>query len=655
MTMNQTLKGLSKPLRLGNFIVKNRIWNSPLWTRTATAGGEVSDRTIAHYVARAKGGAGVITTESVAVDGRHTWKEAQMRIDEDRFAPGHRRLVEEVHLFDVPIICQLHHAGMFGIDPVSPSGVPCQDLGKIGQFIEPRILTTAEVEEIRDLFISAALRAKEIGYDGVEVHGATAYLIEQFFSPHNNKRNDKYGGSLQGRIEFPLEIVSGIRQACGPNFIIGYTAADDDLVPGGINREQTVALAKALEQAGLTYFDLQTDGTYETFHLVEAAAGYRRQPIGQFDKTEFYKSILRIPVTTRGAGEYDPVAWNEAFENDRADAIRLGKQMLADPEVANKALEGKIEDIRPCIKCGNCLLSGEITNHQLSCTVNAGMGRMETPVVPALKSKIVLVIGGGPAGLEAARVAALRGHSVTLLEKHSSVGGNLFIASLPIAKHTFKPFIDWSESQCRKLGVDIRLNTAATQDIVDEIKPDAIVVATGSTPVIPPIKGIDKDHVVTAESVLAGQVSIGKTVVVAGGGEVGVETADFIMEKHKVDSLSIVEMLEDIGPDMNPMDKALLFFNASIFPKHFQNGLRILTGTKIREITDAGVNVLDKNLREYEIKADTVVLALGYSPSKTLYSELKGQYSEVYLVGDAMRAKKIVDAVYQANYFARKI
>lgn len=653
--MAEKLTGLTKPLRLGTIQVKNRVWNSPLWTRTATAGGEVSDRTIAHYAARAKGGAGVITTEAVAVDGRHTWKEAQMRIDQDMFAPSHRRLVETVHLYNTPIICQLHHAGMFGIDPVSPSGVPCQDMGKIGQFMEPRVLTTSEVETIRDLFIEAAVRAKEIGYDGVEVHGATAYLLEQFLSPHNNKRHDKYGGDLQRRMQLPLEVVRGIRQACGPTYIVGYTAADCDLIPDGITREQTVALAQALEREGLTYFDLQTDGTYETFHLIEASAGYRRQPLGQFDKSEYYKSVLSIPVTTRGSGQYDPVTWNEAFENDALDAIRLGKPMLADPEIANKAIRGDIEDIRPCIKCGNCLLSGEITNHQLSCTVNAGMGRMETPITPAFKSRNILVIGGGPAGLEAARVAALRGHTVRLVEKRPSVGGNLFIASLPIGKSTFGPYIAWSERQCRKLGVKIEVDTAATAESVAAMNPDVIFVATGAEPVRPSIKGMDKSHVITAEAVLSGAETVGSRVVVAGGGEVGIETSDFIMEKHQVESLSIVEMLDDIGPDMNPMDKALLFGNRSIFPKHFQHGLRIMCGTKVREITDTGVLVVDKQLQEYEIEADTVVLALGYTSDDALYQELKDKYADVFLIGDAMRTGWIVDAVHQANHFAREV
>ncbi|MCM1989051.1 FAD-dependent oxidoreductase [Oceanirhabdus seepicola] len=653
--MNNKLNGLTKPLRLGRLNVKNRIWNSPLWTRTASAEGEVTERTIAHYVARAKGGTGVISTEGVAVDGRHTWVEPQMRLDHNRFAPGHRRLVEEVHMYNVPIICQLHHAGMFGNDPVSPSGIPCQDMGKIGQFIEPRELTTKEVEEIRDMFIAAAERAHEVGYDGVELHGSTAYLLEQFYSPHNNKRTDKYGGSLQGRMQLALEIVRGIRANCGPHFVIGYTVVDCDMIEGGITREQTTVFAKELERAGINYLDLQTDGTYETFHLVTASAGYRRQPLGQFDKTEYYKSILNIPVVTRGAGQYNPIEWNEAFENDRADAVRLGKQMLADPDVAGKAVRGDLEDIRSCIKCGNCLFSGEISNWQLSCAVNSGCGRMDKPVTPALVSKNVLVIGAGPAGLEAARVAALRGHSVTLVEKQEKVGGNLYIASLPVSKDDLMKFAIWAEKQCEKLGVTIKLNTEATAEMVDELKPDVVIVASGSNPLVPPIKGVDMPHVVTAEDVLQGKVKVGNNVVVAGAGEVGLETADSIMENYEIQNLTVVEMQKEVGADMSPLDKAMLFHNDSVFPKHMRNGLKIVTETKLQEITEKGVRICGKNWNEYEVEADTVVLALGYVANNKIVESLNEKVSEVYVVGDAVRARKIADAVYQANYFASRI
>jgi 2,4-dienoyl-CoA reductase-like NADH-dependent reductase (Old Yellow Enzyme family)/NADPH-dependent 2,4-dienoyl-CoA reductase/sulfur reductase-like enzyme len=650
--MSEKFPALSQRLRLGDVWAKNRIWQAPMETNTCSINGEVTDLVIAHYEARARGGVGLITQEFTAVDGRTTVLPLQLRIDKDEYMVGLSRLVEAVHAYGTPIILQLHHAGMFSDNPVSPSGVACFDLGK-GHHIQPKVLTVEEVEEIRDMFIAAAVRAKTIGYDGVELHGATAYLLAQFFSPHNNKRVDKYGGGLPGRMQLALEIVRGIRAQCGPDYVLGYTMVDTDLLPDGVTREEALQFAKTLEAAGVTYIDLQSSGTYETFHLECCPAGLPRQPKGMFEIIKLYKQAVNIPVTCRACGEYDPAVWNDAIDRGCADAVRVAKQHLAEPELAGKVLSGHAEDVRPCVKCLNCLEGAVVKHMAMSCTVNPGGARGEAPYVRALSPKKVMVIGGGPGGLEAARVAALRGHSVTLVEKSDHLGGNLYIASLPIGKEDFNKFTEWEERQCRKLGVDIRFKTEGTPALVRDLKPDAVIVATGSTPIVPPFKGIDQPFVVSAEDVLQGKTNVGRKVLVAGGGEVGLETADYLLNKGLADEVTVVEMRPEMGMDMGGLGKLSLFVNQ--FPKYLPHRLKLLTNTFIDSITQHGLLVRDRNYHNFELKADTVVMALGYTTNARLRDQLSGIAPETHVIGDAMRPRRIINAIHEANICARAI
>lgn len=650
--MGKMNEALAKPIKLGNLTVKNRIWQSPLWTRTAELSGEAGERMIAHYVARAKGGAGLITQEALAVDPRHTWIEPQARIDDDSFGPGLHRLVEKVHLYNTTIIAQLHNAGMFGRDPISPSGVACYSIGE-GHYIQPRVLSVSEIEDIRDMFIQAAYRAMLIGYDGVELHGSTAYLLEQFFSPHNNKRVDKYGGDVNGRMRLALEILSGIRKKCGSDFVVGYSGVDSDLIEGGINREDNLKLAHALENEGLTFFDLQSSGTYETFHLPQAPGG-PRQKHGEFDMTEIYKKELRIPVTTRATGETNPDVWEEAVATGKVDAVRAGRSMLCDPEYAAKALSGRQEEIRRCIQCGNCKLSGVMAPWNMSCTVNPDMGNFERPVEKAAQKKRVVVIGAGPAGLEAARVTAMRGHEVTLFEAKDCAGGNERIGAVPVGKEELNNYAVWGERQCRNLGVDMRFGTRANSESILALKPDVVIAATGSIPAKPPIPGIELPAVVNAEDVLLGKTEHVKTAAVLGGGEVGLETADYMLEKGLADRVVLIEMRHDVGIDMNGMDKGMLM--GFVFPPYFQTGkLEIHMDTRVMEITEHSVKTVSMRTGAQEYAADQIVLALGYRSERTLAEKLEAAGTACIRVGDAVKPARIFEAIHHANLCAREI
>lgn len=644
---------LAEPLKIGRITAKNRIWLSPMETNTCSVDGELTDVQLAHYEARAKGGAGMLIQEFTAVDGGHTVRPLQLRIDDDKFKVRLSRLVDAVHAYGTPIICQLHHAGMFSSqDPISPSGVACYELGK-GHYIQPRVMTIEEIETARQQFIDAAVRAQEIGYDGVELHGATAYLLAQFFSGYNNKRTDKYGGSLEGRMMLAVEIVQGIRKACGPDFPIGYTMCYNDWLPGGSNFEDTMAFAMKLEREGIDFIDFQTEGTYETFTLEQCAAGARRQPKGIFQTVKEFKKVLHVPISCRAAGEYDPKVWEAAVADGCVDAVRAAKPHLAEPALASKILSGREEDVRPCIRCLNCLDSAVVKHMALNCSVNSGCAHGEEEIRKADTLKKVLVIGGGPAGLEAARVAALRGHQVTLWEKEDHLGGNLFVASLPIGKEDFNKFTEWAEGQCRKLGVTICLNQEADGESVKEFAPDAVIYAAGADPIKLPVPGADQPHVILAKDALLGTKPIGRKVAVIGGGEVGIETADALLYKNIADQVTIVEMQNDIGRDMAGMDKASLMGNQ--FPKYFPQRLHILVDTKLDEIRERTIVVEDRNWKKTELEADTVILAIGYRANRKLYEELEELVGEIHVIGDANRPRKIVNAVHEGGRIARQI
>ncbi|MGD9823628.1 FAD-dependent oxidoreductase [Desulfobacter sp.] len=652
--MSQNYKNLATPMKIGSLEIKNRIWFSSVWSRMATADGEISDRQIDHYAARARGGAGLIIQEGTAVDGRHVWKEPEIRIDNDRFCPGLHRLVETVHRYNVPIICQLHCAGMFGVDPISPSGVPAYDFG-MGSFIEPKILSSSEVEEMKDLFITGAVRAQGVGYDGVELHGGAAYLLEQFFSPHNNIRTDRYGGSLEKRMQLAKEILRGIRKKCGPDFVVGYTNPDTDAIVGGITSEDSIAFALAMEQEGISYWDLVIPGTYETFHFDEIEGVVRKQKRGQFDRSARYVKALNIPVSARCCSSIDFDVWDEAVETGLVDGVRAGRALLADPDLAGKVLGGRPEDVRKCLTCNECLESGVFKTWGLNCAINYGLGRSEKTNMVRQRvavPKNVLVIGGGPGGLEAARVAGQRGHKVTLMEKEAQLGGAMKLAGLTMDKKALHDFIDWLSMECSKFDVVIHRNTEATVQTVQDVNPDVVILSNGAVPVKPPIPGIDKSHVVFAADVLTGKASLGKKVVIAGAGAVGIEVAEFTVKKGLATDVSIIDMIpfEKFGHGLPHIDLAYWF--RTVFPRL---GLKVGAEMKIEEIGDKSVKIVDNKWKRHEFEADTVILALGYTPDMALYEALKGKVEELYVIGDAVKARNIMDAVHDGAYFGQLI
>jgi 2,4-dienoyl-CoA reductase-like NADH-dependent reductase (Old Yellow Enzyme family)/thioredoxin reductase len=648
--VSQAFEILNQPIAVGNLVLKHRMTMAPMGNRLCAEDGHVTQRLIDYYLARARGGAALIMTQITKVNGRFEIIQ-QARLDHDKYIPSMKELAHAVHAEGVPILVQLQHGGPNDTPPVSPSGLPC--MTQYHGIVTSKAMRLEDIEEMRDCFIDAGWRAKQAGFDGVELSGVANYLLEQFFSPRMNKRTDRYGGSLQKRMTLALEIVRGIRQKCGPHFLIGYGMMADELMPSGIVLEQSLPFALALEQEGVDFIDVRV-GHHETFVTSEKGTGHSKlqSRLGIWDYAEQFKRSLKVPVICATQGCYDPLLWEEALKKGQTDVIQIAKPFLADSELPRKVLEEKFAEIRPCVLCLNCLdpEKGQIAD----CAINPETGREEEYAIRSVdQPKKVLVVGGGPGGLEAARIASLRGHAVTLAEKGRALGGNLSLLGCCAGNDLYHRFRDWLIGQCTAAGVTFKLDTEVTPQLVNHMQPDTVIVATGAKEnIIPDIDGIKELNVVTPEEVLNAEIVLGKRVVVLGGGLIGVDMAYTIAAENFDVQVTILEPKEvpELARDMSFLNRT--YMTMVLLPKL---GLEWYTGVRIEKINSKNVVIVDREGKKRKIKADSVVNALGYQPDETLYRKLKTEDWEVYAIGDCVKAGKVADAVYDGARIARRI
>ena len=637
---------LFKPIAINSMQLKNRIVMPPMYTEFASANGEMTERLLRYFVERAEGGAGLLVVENTCID----WETGRgwcnpIRLDDDIYIPGWHDLAAAVHRHGAKIASQLHHSGrqntVAGQQPVAPSPVPCKVCRKM-----PRALTEVEIESIIQRYVDAGVRSKQAGLDAVQIHGAHGYLLSNFTSPHTNRRTDRYGGSLDNRLFVPLETLRRLRAALGPDFPIIYRLSAVEGIEGGLTLDDTLYFAQRLEEAGIDCIDVSA-GIYETPRWTISMTG---QPVGMnVPFAEAVKSVVDVPVVAIGRLGNHPEFANQVLRDGKADLVNFGRSLLADPHLPNKLREGRPEDIRPCIACGEC--SDHIDRmSRVTCAVNPRLGHeWEGRLAQAAEAKRVVVVGAVPAGMEAACVAAERGHQVILLERDGRIGGQLVEAGAPWFKEYMPKLVSYYGTRLGKTGVDLRLSTQATKESLAALRPDAVIVAAGAVETRPRIPGVERSHCFQALDVLDGAALVGQAVVVVGGGEVGLETALFLAQAGK--KVMVLEMLGSMGRDTNGPYGAYL---AQLLD---ERGVEVRTAHQVKEITPQGVVASDTRAggAEVLIEADSVVTATGLQPCIGVYEALKDSAPEVYNIGSSVKVGRIMEAVADAQFVAQNI
>ncbi|WP_073963379.1 FAD-dependent oxidoreductase [Mediterraneibacter gnavus] len=618
-----------EPMKINGLELKNRMVVSAMVTNYCTPDGKATEKFIAYHEHKAKGGWGLIITEDYAVTPTAggfvnlpgLWADGQIE--------SHRKLTERVHAAGGKIAAQIYHAGretssaVTGVQPVAPSAVREPSMPET-----PRELTIPEIHTLVEQFGDCAKRAKAAGFDAVEVHGAHGYLAGAFASPFSNKRSDEYGGTIRNRARFGMEIIRNIKEKCGKDYPVLYRISSVEYVPGGLDIEESKVIARLMEEAGADCIHC-SQGVYASTHTIIPPSVFLRA--GYVEHAAEMKKAVQIPVIAVGRINDVEIA-ESVLQSKKADLVTMARASLADPELPNKVLKGRGDEVIRCIGCLQGCIGENGKGNGIRCLVNPLTGMEdEYDLTLAEKAKQVLVIGGGIAGCEATISAALKGHKVTLIEKNDRLGGQWIPASVPIGKSEFTSFLCWQKSMLEKMHVQILLNTTADAELIKLYEPDTVIIATGSRPFIPPIQGADQDFVVAAHDVLLGKTEPGNRVVVIGGGLVGAGTADMLGQQ--CEQVTIIEMLPQIMKDGEATPTKYMK------ERFFQNGVQIHTSTKLLEIGDHTVTAEKDGERFVLENIDTVIIAVGVKTDRTLLDSMEHVSCKVLKVGDANGVK----------------
>ncbi len=667
---------LFTPMKVGKVEIKNRIVMAPMGgTHFIKSDGTFHEGLANYYVERARGGTGLIITGVTVVQdlaGTGVW----FHDSRDVFVPAAKRMMEQVHAYGAKLFMQIG-AGMGRVLAIqmfekggplfrqkfNPGKAMVAPSDNLPNYWIPekahRAMTREEIHAVIAGFVKSAKMAQEAGVDGIEIHAVhEGYLLDQFSVEATNHRTDEYGGSLENRLRFTCEIIKAVKAACGQDYpvTVRYSVAskmkgfNSGALPGepykefGRSLEESPRAAQILEAAGCDALNAD-NGSYDSWYWAHPPM---YMPMAcNLPEAVYIKNFVNIPVYCAGRME-DPDIAAHAIGCGMIDGVGIGRQLLADPFWPQKVQKEELDNIRPCIACHNGCFGRVFVGEEFSCAINpAALNEDKYKILPAKLKKKVAVVGGGIGGMEMARLCAMRGHDVTLYEKTGELGGVFIAAAVPDFKEADKKLLSWYKKQIKDCNVKVKLNTEATPALLQETAPDAVVIATGSTPKKLSVPGFGGGNTIEAIDLLLGKKEVGEKVVVVGGGLTGCEIAYDLAKKGK--KVTIIEMLEDIlqiyglcAANSNMLRELLIYHN-----------VEALKSTRLSEITPTGVKVLSGG-EERTIQADSVVMAAGYNPSAPLAKELKG-ISEVYVVGDASRVGNLMNVVWDAYDIALKI
>lgn len=632
---------LFEPIQIGKTTVKNRIFMPPLSTNLADKG-YVTDALVEHYSNRARGGVGLIVTEVTTVEPTYTYLPGDMSIYDDSYIPGWKKLVDAVHKYDTKILSQLFHPAYMAFPvPGTPQLIAPSNVGPYYAKSAPRAVTVEELHVLVRQFGEAALRFKKAGGDGVEIQCAHAHgLLGGFLTPLYNKRTDEYGGDINGRLRLTLEVIREVRKQCGDDFIIDVRISGDEYSEGGLTLNDMIYVSKQLEKEGVDFLHVSGGNTIKRGSSMPAPG---TSPAPHAHASEEIRKNVHIPVATV-ARINEPWVADELIADGKADICMIGRANLCDSEFANKAREGRTDDIRPCIGCGRCL-TGIMFGKPIACTVNPSVETND--IDEADVKKKVLVIGGGPAGMEAAYVAKKRGHEVVLCEKENELGGLLRLAAVPISKQELCKVIKFMARRLNNEGIDVRTGCEVTpQMLADEFKDYEIICSTGAKP-----KEIEAfkqfKQTMTADDILSGRKFPGRKIVILGGGSVGCETADYLapLVNDLFPANRDVTVIEMTGSLMTGDGGAA---KSRLTQRLMSKGVKLLLNAQVKKVDESTITY-EQDGEEHTIKdADTLVFAVGYTPTKV-------EYENAHYIGDCDKVGNLKDAISGAYQLARSL